>query len=231
VTQRQDAVQALQARISYVFHNPQLLEEALTHRSVGQGARKVADYERLEFLGDRVLGLITAQTWMAQDPAADVGTLSKRLSALVSGPACAAVARSIDLGPALRLPGGEARRGARDQDTFLADACEALIAAVYLDGGLAEAERLVTSLWAGQLATPLNEREVNPKSELQEWAAALGRSAPVYSVVKRTGPDHEPEFTVSVQVSGLAEAVATGGSRQSAEKAAARLLLERERTR
>lgn len=227
---RQSAVETLQVRISYRFRNPALLEEALTHRSVGQGARKVADYERLEFLGDRVLGLITAQNLMENDPEADAGILSKRLHALVSRSSCASVARAIGLGPALRLPGGESRRGARDQDTFLADACEALIAAVYLDAGLDEAFRIVTELWASQIANPANEREANPKSELQEWVASLGHHPPKYTVLSRTGPDHEPVFTVSVLVAGLDEAIATGGSRQSAEKAAARKLLERERS-
>ena len=129
----------------------------------------------------------------------------------------------------LGLPGGETRRGARQQDTILADACEALIAAVYIECGLEKAAEIVLRLWSPMLAERVDEAAVNPKSELQEWAATLGRGPPAYRLVSRSGPDHQPLFTVEAQVEGAPPAAATGGSRQAAEKAAALALLLRER--
>jgi len=222
---RAAAVTELETRLGYQFSDRALLERALTHSSVGQGA---ADNERLEFLGDRVLALIVAEALAERDPEADAGGLSKRLHVLVSRDACATVARDLGVGLALRLPGGETRRGARDQARFLADACEALIAALYLEAGLTEARARVLALWAPLLESPHDEREANPKSRLQEWAAAAGRSAPAYRLVSRSGPDHAPVFTVEVEVSGSPPSRADGASRQAAEKAAALALIRRE---
>ncbi len=220
---------ALEARLGHVFADRTLLESALTHASVGAGAREVAHNERLEFLGDRVLGLIIAEDLVRREPGAGVGELSKRLHGLVSGEACAIVARSLDLGEALRLPGGETRRGARDHDTIIADACEALIAALYLELGLATCAKIVLGLWAPLLAAPRDAAAANPKSELQEWAAAEGRAAPVYRVLAREGPDHQPRFTLEVSIEGADAAVAQAGSVRAAEKAAAFALLRRAR--
>jgi ribonuclease-3 len=225
VDRRAAAVAELEARLGYVFSDRTLLERALTHASVGQGA---ADNERLEFLGDRVLALIVAEALAEREPGADAGGLSKRLHVLVSRDACAAVARDLGVGPALRLPGGETRRGAREQARFLADACEAVIAALYQEAGLPETRARVLALWAPLLESPHDEREANPKSRLQEWAAAAGRSAPAYRLVSRSGPDHAPVFTVEVEVSGSAPSRAQGASRQAAEKAAALALIRRE---
>src|SRR5580704_19384273 len=222
---RAAAIADLEERLGYRFTDRALLERALTHASVGKGA---ADNERLEFLGDRVLALVMAETLLARDPVADAGPLSKRLHVLVSRDACADVGRALGIGPALRLPGGETRRGAREQARFLADACEALIGAVFLDAGLEVARERVLALWAQLLDAPHDERSANPKSRLQEWAAASGRGAPVYRLVSRTGPDHAPVFTVAAAVSGAEPAEASAGSRQVAEKAAALVLLERE---
>jgi len=219
------AIADLEARLGYSFTDRALLERALTHSSVGNGA---PDNERLEFLGDRVLALVMAETLLVRDPAAEAGPLSKRLHVLVSRDACADIGRALGVGAALRLPGGETRRGAREQARFLADACEALIGAVFLDAGLEVARERVLALWAQLLDAPHDERSANPKSRLQEWAAASGRGAPVYRLVSRTGPDHAPVFTVAAAIDGAAPAQASAGSRQAAEKAAALALLERE---
>lgn len=225
---RQNAVTALQARLGYEFRESSLLERALTHTSVGQGVDKVRHGERLEFLGDRVLGLCIAEALLERYPADPEGELSKRLNLLVSGRQCAAVAREIGIGPALRMAGGETKSGLRENDTVLGDACEALIAAIYLDGGLERVAMVVRTLWADRIAEVDRAGVLNPKSALQEWAAAQKKPAPVYRVASRTGPDHAPSFTVEVTVQGLAAETATGGSRQQAETAAALKLIERE---
>lgn len=224
---REAAVAELQAALGHAFADPALLEQALTHASVGEGARRVADNERLEFLGDRVLGLLVAEALVARHPAEREGDLSKRLHILVNRATCAAVSRRIGVGPALRLPGGESKRGARDQDTILADACEALIAALYCDAGLDVARAAVLRLWAPEFEAVDAHGFADPKSALQEWASAARRAGPAYSVLAREGPDHAPSFTVQVEVEGLLPARAVGRSRQTAEKAAATALLER----
>ena len=224
-SKREIAIAELETRLGHVFTDRALVERALTHSSVGQGA---PDNERLEFLGDRVLALVIADALVARDGAADAGSLSKRLHVLVSREACAEVARNLGLGPALRLPGGETRRGARDQGRILADGCEALIAALYLEAGLETAREKVLALWTPMIEAPHDEREANPKSRLQEWAAAAGRGAPAYRLVSQTGPDHAPVFIVEVEVSGAPASRAEGASRQAAEKAAARAWLVRE---
>jgi len=221
---RAAAIADLEGRLGHVFRDRALLERALTHSSVGRGA---ADNERLEFLGDRVLALVIAETLLTRESDAEAGPLSKRLHVLVSREACAEVGRVLGVGPALRLPGGETRRGARDQARFLADACEALIGALYLDAGLDLARERVLAAWRAMIESPHDERSANPKSRLQEWAAAAGRGAPAYRLIGREGPDHAPSFTVEVEIEGAA-ARASAGSRQAAEKAAALALLERE---
>src|SRR5580698_5274883 len=221
---RAAAVADLEGRLGHVIADRALLERALTHASVGSAP----DNERLEFLGDRVLALVVAETLSARDSDADAGQLSKRLHVLVSRDSCAEVGRALGIGPALRLPGGETRRGARDQARFLADACEAVIGALYLDSGLEIARERVLAAWRNLLESPHDERTANPKSRLQEWAAAAGRGAPAYRLVSRDGPDHAPVFTVEASVAGAEPASASAGSRQAAEKAAALVLLERE---
>lgn len=225
---RAEAVDTLQDRLGYRFKDPALLERALTHASAGVTIDRVRHNERLEFLGDRVLGLSIAEMLLERYPTDAEGQLSKRLNALVAGPRCAAVARRLGLGAALRMAGGETKSGLRDNDTVLGDACEALIAALYLDAGLERAAMAVRTLWADAIAEIEGQAFLNPKSQLQEWAAAAKRGAPVYRVVERTGPDHAPTFTVEVTVSTLEPQRATGGSRQAAEVAAALALLKRE---
>lgn len=224
---RAAAVQALQNHLGHDFADQDLLQIALTHASASQGARDAPDNERLEFLGDRVLGLVMAGHLMAEDPTATAGDLSKRLAGLVSRAACARAARAIGLGEALRLPGGETRRGGRDHETILADACEAVIAALYLEIGLEAAGRIVLAIWAPLLAEPVDPATANPKSALQEWAAANGRPEPAYRQVSRSGPDHQPRFIVEVSLGDSASDRGEGGSLQTAQKAAALTLLTR----
>lgn len=228
MNRRAAAVAELEARIDHAFTDRALLERALTHASAAQGKRGMEDNERLEFLGDRVLGLIIAEALFGRDAAADEGALSKRLHTLVDKSSCAAVARAIGLDEAVRLPGGEPQ--ARQNDTILADAAEALIAALYLELGYEGVRAVVLRLWSDALARPIDTTAANPKSELQEWAAALKRPLPRYRVVSRSGADHAPTFAVEVQVDGFEPATAQGKSRQEAEKFAAQALLQRERS-
>lgn len=229
---RAEAVAALARRLGHAFRDPDLLERALTHPSVGEGAgqgtKPVADNQRLEFLGDRVLGLLVADTLMRRYPEADEGDLSARLHGLVDKPACARVAEALGVGPALRLSPGEAKSGGRRREGALGDAMEAILAAVFLDGGLDAARRVFDAAWAGELEAPAPRAVVNPKSALQEWALKQAKPLPVYEVLKRTGSDHAPTFTVEVRVAGVAPLTGQGRSRQDAEKAAATAMLKRE---
>lgn len=225
---RTKAVDALQARLGYRFRDPALLELALTHASVAEGARRQADNERLEFLGDRVLGLMIAEALTDSLPEADEGDMSKRFHALVSRDSCADVARRLELGAALRLAAGETKSGGRSNPSILGDAVEALMAAMWRDGGYEAVKAAFLPLWAPLISDSANVTRTNPKSFLQEWAAASGKAPPAYSLVRRDGPDHAPVFTVSVTVEGLAPMTATGRARQEAEKAAALGLIERE---
>jgi ribonuclease-3 len=223
------AIEALERRLSHTFRDRQLLERALTHASVGDGTAKPGrDNERLEFLGDRVLGLLTAERLIQIDPDASEGDLAPRLNALVNRKTCARVARAIALGPALRLSGGETRTGGRDKDSILGDACEALIAALYQDAGLEETRRIFLDIWSAEFEDLSAPRPKDPKTLLQEWAQARGRPVPVYTVVRREGPEHAPLFTVEVRVEGYGGAQGHGSSRQTAEKSAAQALIDRE---
>ena len=226
---RVEAISALEQRIGHVFADRDLLERALTHASVGDGARTVRHNERLEFLGDRVLNLLAAERLLALDLDAKEGVLSPRLAALVNGKACARVARRIGLAPALRLSGSATKIGARDSDGVLGDACEALMAALFIDGGLDVARTFFNTAWQEEFDAPATERGHDPKTRLQEWAQGLALPLPSYAVVKRTGPDHAPNFTVAVTVQGHDPEQGEGRSRQEAEKAAAlAMLLKRE---
>jgi ribonuclease-3 len=205
-------------------HKPRdaaLFERALTHSSRGDD-----DYERLEFLGDRVLGLAIADWLYSRFPDEPEGALSRRLNILVSRETCAMVGRALNLG-AQALLGKQARDdGAADSDNVLGDIVEALIGALYLEGGTKAAERFIRRAWADHM----DERESapkHPKSALQEWAAAHNRQPPVYEVVHRSGPHHAPKFEVEVSIKKVGDARATGTSKQEAETAAARALLDK----
>jgi len=229
VNARAAAVAELQARLGHDFAEPATLERALTHASVGDGGKGMGrDNERLEFLGDRVLGLLTAERLIALHPDASEGDLAPRLNALVSRHTCARVGRRMGLGPALRLSGSETRSGGRDKDSILAGAVEAVIAALYQDGGLDAVRPAFLEFWAEEFGSLGALRPKDAKTALQEWAQGKGRPLPVYRVLTREGPDHAPVFTVEVGVEGLAPAQGRGPSRQAAEKSAAQALLERE---
>ena len=225
---RLKAVDALQTRLGLTFQDPALLELALTHASVGEGARKAADNERLEFLGDRVLGLMIAEALVDAFPDAEEGEMSKRFHTLVSRDTCADIARQLELGAAIRLAAGETKSGGRSNPTILGDALEALMAAVYRDRGYEAVKAAFLPLWRQAITASADVQRSNPKSFLQEWAVAHGKPAPVYQLISRKGPDHAPVFTIAAQVEGFAPQPATGKSRQDAEKAAALGLIERE---
>jgi ribonuclease-3 len=225
---RTTAVHALEARIGYTFEDRELLDRALTHASTGEGARKTANNEVLEFVGDRVLGLLVAEALARRYPDASEGKLAPIYNGLVSRETCARVGRAIDLGGALRMSASATKMGARERTSVLAGACEALIAAVSRDGGLERTREVFTHLWREAFSDDSSAKSRDPKSALQEWAQGAHRTLPIYSVVGRSGPDHAPTFTVQVIVDSLTPQTATGLSRQEAEKAAAQALLIRE---
>jgi ribonuclease-3 len=219
---------SLEDRIGYRFKDVALLDSALSHISALKGARnRAGSYQRLEFLGDHVLGLVISDMLFRAFAKADEGELSRRLADLVRKETCADIARAIDLGAAIRLGASEANAGGRRRPAILADVCEALIGAVYLDGGFAAAADLVGRLWQERLQTkaqPLRD----PKTLLQEWAQARGLPTPAYREIARSGPDHDPQFRVAVQLPHFAPAEGSGRSKRAAEQAAAAAMMERE---
>jgi ribonuclease-3 len=225
---RKRSATVFEGRIGYRFADVALLESALTHISALKGARnRAGSYQRLEFLGDHVLGLVISDMLFRAFPKADEGELSRRLADLVRKETCAEIARAVDLGAAIRLGSSEANAGARTRLAILADVCEAVIGAVYLDGGYKAAEALVERLWQVRMsatAQPLRD----PKTVLQEWAQARGLPTPVYREVARSGPDHNPEFRVAVQLPAFTPAEGQGRSKRAAEQAAAAAMLARE---
>lgn len=216
---------ALEVRIGHRFADASLLPLALTHVSA-VGGDPTRSNQRLEFLGDRVLGLAIADMLMEAYPAGSEGDLSRRLAALVRRETCAEVATGWEIGPHLKIGGGGA--GAmRRNPSVLGDACEAVIGAVYLDAGYEAARDLVRRGFGPKLKD-LAAIPSNPKAELQEWAAARGLPPPLYAIVDRSGPDHAPRFSVAARVKGMAEALGSGPSRRVAEQAAAEAVLIRE---
>ncbi|WP_421791776.1 ribonuclease III [Hyphobacterium sp.] len=217
---------ALQERIGYHFKDMALLQRAMTHASFGDGDKSVANNERLEFLGDRVLGLLASETMFLKFKAAKEGRLAPLYNSLVDKKACEKVARAFDLGPGLRLSPAEDRVGGRNKASILADATEAVMAAVYLDGGL-EAVRGVFERGWGEAIANLTAKPRNPKSDLQELAAKRNLGHPHYEVLEQAGPDHKPVFVVKVELGRLDPCEGQGGSKQSAERAAATAMLQR----
>ncbi len=218
-------LQAFQGRIGHTFRQPDLLVRALTHSSISGPTR--ASNERMEFLGDRVLALTMAGALYAADASAAEGQLAPRLNALVRLETCADVARGIGLGDVLKLGRSEMVSGGRRKDALLGDALEAVIAAVYLDAGFEAARDMILRLW-GDRITRLSDADArDAKSTLQEWAQGRGLAAPVYEETARSGPDHQPVFTVRADVPGHGSAEATANTKRAAEQAAARDLLAR----
>ena len=191
------------------------------------GGNRANSYQRLEFLGDHVLGLIISDMLFRSFPKADEGELSRRLADLVRREACADVARAIELGEALRLGASEINAGGRMRTAILADVCESLVGAVYVDGGYEAAVKLVGQLWGERMRTPVRPLR-DPKTILQEWAQARGLPTPTYREVERTGPHHDPEFRVAVVLPSKESAEGVGRSKRNAEQAAAAAMLKRE---
>lgn len=230
----QDPISEAAARLGHRFVRPELLREALTHRSAVSGKRLgrgrlapssgAGSNERLEFVGDRVLGLLIAEWLIERYPGEQEGMLGPRLAHLVSQPVIAEIAERLGVPDLLRVAEGESRAGVRHRATVLADATEALIGALYLDAGLEPARAFVRGAWAAALDDQ-SEPPKDPKTALQEFLLARAHPLPVYSLARRDGPPHDPVFTVQVRA-GEAEASGTGGSKRAAERRAAAALLE-----
>jgi ribonuclease-3 len=231
VNRRAGAVASLEARLGHRFKDKALLERALTHVSVREVAADQLHNETLEFLGDRVLGLLVAEALVGRNPAWREGDLTRAHAALVNGSRCAQVARGLQMGAALRLHASASKEGARENDRILGDAMEAIMAAVYLDGGLEAAREVFRSAWNTALLEATREAAKDPKTALQEWAAARGIAPPLYRTVSRVGSAHSPVFTVEVTLRGLSPEHASAANLRMAEKAAAAALLEREAVR
>ena len=217
-------LRAFAGRIGYTFIRPELLHRAVTHSSMSSPTRD--DNQRLEFLGDRVLGLVMAEALFMADSTASEGQMAPRFNALVRKEACADVAREIDLGAVLKLGRSEMLSGGRRKEALLADAMEAVIAAVYLDGGFEVSKALVLRLW-GKRVTAVDADARDAKTALQEWAQARKLPPPKYVVKERTGPDHAPVFTIEAQLENGESETATANSKRQAEQAAAKVLLAR----
>jgi ribonuclease III len=217
---------ALEDRIGYKFADKDLLERALTHISALSGGNRAASYQRLEFLGDHVLGLVISDMLYRAFPKANEGELSRRLADLVRKDTCAEVARAMDLGPALKLGNSESHAGGRRRTTILADVCEALVGAVFIDGGYKAADELIVLFWKERMLKPLGPLR-DPKTMLQEWAQARGLPTPAYRELARTGPHHDPEFRVAVVLPDRPPAEGLGSSKRAAEQAAAAAMLTR----
>jgi ribonuclease-3 len=215
-------LQALEQRLGHHFTRPDLLRRAVTHGSMSTPGRE--DNQRLEFLGDRVLGLVMAEALLEADRNATEGQMAPRFNALVRKETCADVARQIALGDALKLGRSEQKTGGRRKMALLGDAMEAVIAAVYLDAGFDAARGLILRLWGDRIAT-VEEDAKDAKTSLQEWAQARGLKVPEYVQTGRSGPDHAPIFTIEVRLSSGQSAEATAGSKRNAEQAAAKALL------
>lgn len=217
-------LKALEKRLGHHFDDPSLLVQAVTHSSMSSPNR--SDNQRLEFLGDRVLGLVMAEALLAHDPKAAEGQLAPRFNALVRKETCADVARDIALGDALKLGRSEMLSGGRRKQALLGDAMEAVIAAVYQDAGFDAAKDLIICLW-GKRITTVEADARDAKTSLQEWAQARGFQPPTYEMIKRSGPDHAPVFTIQARLDNGETEEATAGSKRQAEQAAAKALLQR----
>ncbi len=219
-------IRELEALLGYTFADKSLLSEALTHSSARceHGGR---DNERLEFLGDRVLGLSIAALLFARFPGAREVELARHYNSLVCKSSCAEIAQRLQLGPHIVMAASEARSGGRKKDVILADACEALLGAISVDGGFSAAEAAVRRLWGPLIATA-EPPAPDAKTALQEYAQSQKRGLPEYREVARSGADHAPSFTVEVSVKGLSPARGEGSSLKKAQQAAAEALLKRE---
>lgn len=221
----QNVINDLQDVLDYTFNDAGLLQEALTHPSTDAHQSQNKNYERLEFLGDRVLGLIVAEMLLYTFPDEPEGDLAKRHTALVQAKMLADVARELKLGEFLSLSIGEQKSGGRYKSAVLADAMEAVIGAIYLDGGLDAAKRFLKSHWSDKMMS----YEIPPmdtKTELQEWVQKQGLPLPQYVLLERSGPDHSPEFEMEVRIKGQPNQSGISNSKQNAQKHAAKAMLK-----
>ena len=225
-TRRKPDRSDLETRLGHTFRDPLLLQRALTHVSAAAGEAGQSN-QRLEFLGDRVLGLAVAEMLYRTFPGAPEGELSHRLSNLVRRETCSEIAEKWDLGTFLRLGSGEGKAGGRRNRATLADATEAVLGAVFLDAGYEAAKAVVERALLEQVRSTVRPPR-DAKTALQEWAQGQGKPTPTYAVVERTGPDHAPRFAVSATIKGIPEAVGEGGSKREAEQTAALAILTRE---
>lgn len=216
--------EACEAVIGYSFKQPELLDRAMTHRSATQGKTAEWSNERLEFLGDRVLGLVMVETLMERFPKMREGELAPRLNTLVSRKTCAVIGAELGLGQFLIVDQSERSTGGADKPSLLANATEAILGAIYTDAGLEKARKVTLKLFQKVLKQS-TETPRDPKSALQEWAQASGLATPTYRHISREGPDHAPVFTVSVIVDGHEPLPGMGSSKQVAEREAARAML------
>ncbi len=219
-------LEELEGRLGHAFGDRTLLVRALTHSSAVAGRSRAESYQRLEFLGDRVLGLAVAEMLMRAFPKASEGDLSRRLAGLVRAESCAAVARAMQLEAVIAF-GPASRKGARLTSAILADACEAVIGAVFADAGYAAAAAVVKTFWSARMLAPEQVLR-DPKTTLQEWAQGQGLPTPSYSEIERTGPHHDPKFRVLVELPARPPAEGSGRSKRAAEQAAAAAMLARE---
>ncbi len=227
--ERAAALDALEARIGHVFIDRALLEKALTHISALPAAsvHRIDSYQRLEFLGDRVLGLAVSHMLYEAFPAAEEGELSRRLADLVRKDTCAEIARLWELSDVLRLGEGEAQTGGARKKAILGDICESVLGAVFLDGGFEAAQQVVRRNFETRMRSPGRPLR-DAKTLLQEWAQARGLPTPVYKQIARSGPDHAPSFGIEVAVQGFESEKAEGSSKRLAEQASAQKFLARE---
>lgn len=216
---------AFATRIGHDFRRPELLARAVTHASLSSPTRP--SNERLEFLGDRVLGLSIATALFQQDGTAAEGQLAPRFNALVRQETCAEIAREVGLGDVLKLGRSEMLSGGRRKEALLGDALEAVIAAIYLDAGFDAARDIVLRLWGDRIEKAARVDTRDPKSSLQEWAQARGLPPPTYTETARSGPDHQPVFTVEARLANGETASGTAPGKRAAEQSAARALLAR----
>lgn len=213
----------LEAAVRHRFSNQALLQQALTHPSASTPSRP--DNQRFEFLGDRVLGLVIAQALMEAYPDAQEGDLAPRFNALVRRETLADVAEGISLGQHLHLGRSESTSGGRRKSAILADAMEAVIAAIYLDGGMEAATKFIRAEWDPRVAA-VDIAPTDAKTAIQEWAQAQGMALPIYTTISRTGPDHAPKFVIEASLENGARATGNAGSKKQAEQAAAQALLQ-----
>ncbi len=217
--------EAFAERAGYRFSDPSLLLEALTHAVEEKPGGFARGYERLEFLGDRVLGLVIAEELYRRHPDSPEGALARQYNHLVRKETCADIARRLGLGKMMRTGETTLRRQAEGSVNVLGDLCESVIAAIYLDGGLEAARKFIISFWEPLFAR-YRDAPRDPKSALQEWAAQRGYPPPSYREVSRSGPDHDPQFVMEAEIEGLGTARGEGGSKRKAEQAAAGALLK-----